>query len=199
MRQQTLELSIIEKYVGKPPYRHRHRRRQTLEFVGAETSFRLPLFYSMISRYPFRHIGLAEDQSSADTDSIRYESPIAGREVVSISLARAANVYMQTHYNQISSVYHLASTLEVEVHELVAAYRQVYARDIAMALKLKKVKAAQRLLAQTSLELKEIAREAGWYEYYDFLAAFRYYVGMPPAAFRELPYSEQISALMRPG
>jgi len=153
----------------------------------------------MMSPYLFRHIGLGADRSIPDPDPIGYELPIADRDVVNISLARAANVYMQTHYNQISSVYHLASTLKVEVHELVAAYKRVYSRDIGMALKLKKLKAAQRLLAQTSLELKEIAREAGWYEYYDFLAAFRYYVGMPPAAFRELPYSEQISALTHSG
>jgi len=153
----------------------------------------------MMSPYMFEHAGLGKDRSSPDAEPICLQLPIANREVVNISLARAANVYMQTHYNQISSVYHLASTLEVEVPELVAAYRQVYSRDIGTALKLKKLKAAQRLLAQTSLELKEIAREAGWYEYYDFLAAFRHYVGMPPAAFRELPYSEQISALTLPG
>lgn len=115
-----------------------------------------------------------------------------------INLAYVANVHIQRRYNQLDSLLDLAILLNVDSRALDEAYYRVFSRYVDQAIRHKRLKAAQRLLAESSLGIADIAAQVGWRDRQKFEMAFRDYVGLSPSAFRDLPYRTQVSALVEP-
>src|SRR5690606_20971777 len=98
---------------------------------------------------------------------------------VDVYLAYVANVHIQRLYSQLAGLDDLAALLNVDGQALATAYRWVFSRDVGQAISRKQMKAAQRLLAQSSLSVSEIARKVGWEnDSWEFYVVFRDYTGL---------------------
>ncbi|MDS1141675.1 helix-turn-helix transcriptional regulator [Pusillimonas sp. SM2304] len=89
----------------------------------------------------------------------------------------------------------LAGMTGVSKKQISDAFRRHLGITVAKFLREERMRRAQRLLVQTSLEVHVIAQELGFSSSANFSNAFREYVGMSPTGFREKAPLESITAL----
>src|SRR5690606_21094648 len=89
----------------------------------------------------------------------------------------------------------LVSATGASKKQITAAFRKHSGMTIAKFLREERMRRAQRLLVQTSLEISLIAQQLGFSNSANFSNAFREHGGMSPRDFRESSPLESITTL----
>ncbi|MYN14861.1 helix-turn-helix domain-containing protein [Pusillimonas sp. TS35] len=137
------------------------------------------------------------DQSSVDDSLASW-----GHDALMLddqSLARLARTYVTRHCTRLGGAADLAAMLGVSEARVETVYVLEYGETPSAAITREKFRFAERLLAESSVTLAEIARMIGYEHPADFALAFSRYVGVSPWSFRHLPYHEQIELIGRLG
>lgn len=82
---------------------------------------------------------------------------------------------------------HIARDLGVTPHRLSMAFQNNLGVSLAVFVRQERLRAAQRLLLQTSKPIQDIAEELGFSCSANFSSAFRERVGMSPSEYRRDP------------
>ncbi|MFT0545815.1 helix-turn-helix transcriptional regulator [Allopusillimonas ginsengisoli] len=112
-----------------------------------------------------------------------------------VMLARLARNCIERHYGKLHSLSDLASMLRTDPSSLDRVLLQVCGKGGVSLLNDMRFLAAQRLLVQSSLTLKEIATAVGFEHPSEFTSAFHEHVGLNPWAYRHSPYHEIITSI----
>lgn len=79
----------------------------------------------------------------------------------------------------------LSRLLGVSVHHLLPAFRQAFGTTPAKYVLRQRIRAAQRLLLGSTLDITAIALRTGFSSHSHLTEVFRRHIGFPPSAFRE--------------
>jgi DNA-binding response OmpR family regulator len=104
-------------------------------------------------------------------------------------LVRAAKKYILNKLAERTRLSELARALGVAERRLSSAFHHSLGVTVPEFIRQERMRTAQRLLAQTSLDIGTIAEEVGFSSAANFSTAFRDQVGTSPSAFRHQTYS----------
>lgn len=92
----------------------------------------------------------------------------------------------------------LAERLGVNERRLSRAFRECLGITVFEYLRQERMRAAQRMLAETPLNIAAISSEVGFNSAANFATAFREYAGMPPSVFRQATQTTQTAGASKP-
>lgn len=110
-------------------------------------------------------------------------------------LIRAAKQYLAARLSQPPQVDELAQALGVSKRRVSEAFRNSLGLAITQFCREERMRKAQRLLVQTSLDIQTIALDLGFSSSANFSNAFHDYVGMSPSDFRKNAPLDSITSL----
>lgn len=99
-------------------------------------------------------------------------------------LVRAAKNYLSTHHAKAGVADSVASVLAVDAARLDDVFYATQGMSLSDFLTQERIRNAQRLLLQSSLDMAEIATAVGYATVVQFSAVFRELTGLSPGAYR---------------
>lgn len=99
-------------------------------------------------------------------------------------LIRAAKQYLSTRLAQPAHLDALANAMGVSKKRISSVFRTRLGMTVAEFVREERMRTAQRLLAQTSLDIQAVAQAVGFSSAANFSTSFRDYAGVSPTAFR---------------
>ncbi|MBP6018133.1 MAG: DNA-binding response regulator [Burkholderiaceae bacterium] len=112
------------------------------------------------------------------------------------ALVRAAKNYLSTHHAQASVAENVASALAVDAARLADVFYATQGMALSEFLTQERIRNAQRLLLQSSLDVAAIAVAVGYATVVQFSAVFREFTGLTPGAYRR---SSRVDSLTTQG
>lgn len=97
---------------------------------------------------------------------------------------RNALEYMQTHYAERISLSHIASRSGMSEKYFCRLFKEQTGETFVGSLTAIRIRAAEKLLAQTGLKTYEIARQTGFGDYHHFCKTFKRLTGKTPTEVR---------------
>lgn len=92
--------------------------------------------------------------------------------------------YIKNHINQKLSLTILAQNLGCSKSSLAHSFKKKYNQTISSYINIQKVKAAQYMLINSSVNISEIAYTLAFNNPNYFMRIFKHYVGISPTAYR---------------
>ena len=103
---------------------------------------------------------------------------------------RRMNDFIDAHYKEDDfSLTKMADSLKVSVQYLCEHYKRNTGETIINRVFYKRMEEAKRLLAETDMPVKDIAREVGYIDTSNFGKRFKLRQGMTPKSYREMKKS----------
>lgn len=123
--------------------------------------------------------GLSIDEQDASDDAVFIWEDTA--------LVDAAKRYLSRHYALPDAADEVVKVLQTDVHQLTTAFYNLLGITVTDYLVQGRMRHAQRLLSQSSVEIPDIARVVGYGSVARFTTEFRVYVGVTPSVYRRNP------------
>lgn len=117
---------------------------------------------------------------SRSAGNLFHESP------ASTALASRAEGFIRTHFAKKVSASDIARVLKCNPDYLGRVFHLAFGCTITARLNLRRIQHAKTLLMESSLNIKEIARDCGFNDPVYFRRLFRRQCDLPPRAFRKL-------------
>ncbi len=106
------------------------------------------------------------------------------RQLISPRIRNVMSIINQ-FLDQAISIKDLAATVNLSPSHLRRVFREETGMSLGKYLERRRIGAAQRLLADTSLKIEQISRECGYDSIYSFSRFFKNSTGIPPLQFRK--------------
>ncbi|MEF3306820.1 AraC family transcriptional regulator [Paenibacillus sp. GYB003] len=109
---------------------------------------------------------------------------------------KRATLFVRNNLSEPLPIRDVANQLHVSARHLSRLFKSVYGLSFSDYVRSERLRLAERLLAETGMPLKEIARETGFQSVHYFTRAFCRDKGIPPGKFREAKRKEDGSRSM---
>ena len=128
---------------------------------------------------------------SAITDEMRHVLELLSVDIGRIRELSRMHTFLIAHYNEHYTIEDLSERFELSPTVLKKCFKGVYGDSVYAYMKLYRLQVAERLLAESSLTVGEIAARIGYLNPNKFTSAFCAAYGVSPSAYRRKHPNEE--------